>query len=59
VRSLLLAEWELAYRRGDVMQASLAIVGGFFGLVAFLSIFEWRWRSAPWSCSQIGPTRSS
>jgi hypothetical protein len=25
------------------MQASLAIIGGFFGVVAFLSTFEWRW----------------
>ncbi len=33
----LLAEWKLAYKRGYMMQASLAIVGGLFGLVAFLS----------------------
>ena len=26
-----------------MMQASLAIVGGFFGVVAFFSTFEWRW----------------
>jgi hypothetical protein len=39
----LIAEWKLAYKRGYVMQASLAIVGGFFGFVAFLSTFEWRW----------------
>jgi anthrone oxygenase-like protein len=26
-----------------MMQASLAIVGGFFGLVAFFGTFEWRW----------------
>ena len=32
-----LAEWKPAYKRGYVMQASLAIVGGFFGLVACLS----------------------
>jgi hypothetical protein len=25
------------------MQVSLAVVGGFFGVVAFFSIFEWRW----------------
>src|SRR5712692_7512864 len=39
----LLAEWKPAYRRGYMMQASLAIVGGLFGLVAFLSTLDWRW----------------
>ncbi len=39
----LLAEWKLAYRRGYIMQASLAIVGGFFGLIAYLSALDWRW----------------
>ena len=39
----LLAEWKLSYRRGYVMQASLAIVGGFFGLVTYLSTLDWRW----------------
>ena len=39
----LLAEWKLAYKRGYMMQASLAIVGGIFGLVAFLSTLDWRW----------------
>ena len=39
----LLAEWKLAYKRGYIMQASLAIVGGFFGLVAYLSTLDWRW----------------
>ena len=38
----LLAEWKPAYKRGYMMQASLAIVGGLFGLVAYLSTFEWR-----------------
>ena len=31
------------YRRGYMMQASLVVVGGFFGAVAFFSTFEWRW----------------
>src|SRR3984893_12648601 len=39
----LLAEWKLAYKRGYMMQASLVIVGGLFGLVAFLSTLDWRW----------------
>src|SRR6266446_495409 len=39
----LLAEWKLAYKRGYIMQASLAIVGGLFGLVAYLSTLDWHW----------------
>jgi hypothetical protein len=39
----LLAEWKLAYKRGYTMQASLAIVGGFFGLVALFAALDWRW----------------
>src|ERR1700693_5680697 len=39
----LLAEWKVAYKRGYMMQASLAIVGGLFGLVAFLSTLDPRW----------------
>ena len=39
----LLAEWKPAYQRGYMMQASLAIIGGLFGLVAFLSTLDWRW----------------
>ena len=34
----LLAEWKLAYKRGYMMQASLAVVGGVFGLVACFTI---------------------
>jgi hypothetical protein len=41
--SSLLVEWKLAYRRGYMMQASLAIVGGFFGVIAFFSTFQWHW----------------
>ena len=39
----LLAEWKPSYKRGYVTQASLAVVGGLFGLVAFLSTLDWRW----------------
>jgi hypothetical protein len=39
----LLVEWKLAYKRGYMMQASLAVAGGVFGLAAFLSTFGWRW----------------
>ena len=41
-RSLLI-EWKPAYKRGYIMQASLAIAGGIFGLVAYLAAFDWRW----------------
>ena len=41
--SSLLVEWKLAYRRGYMMQASLATIGGFFGVVAFFTTFQWRW----------------
>jgi hypothetical protein len=41
--SSLLVEWKLAYRRGYMMQASLVVIGGFFGVVAFFSTFQWRW----------------
>jgi hypothetical protein len=36
----LVAEWKPSYRRGYVMQASLAIVGGLFGLLAYLSALD-------------------
>jgi hypothetical protein len=39
----LLAEWKPAYKRGYAMQASLAILGGAFGLVAYSSALDWRW----------------
>jgi Domain of unknown function (DUF1772) len=39
----LLAEWKLAYTRGYMMQASLVVVGGVSGLVAFLTGLDWRW----------------
>jgi hypothetical protein len=55
----LLAEWKLAYKRGYMMQASLAVVGGVLGVVAYFSTLDWHWLLGPWSCSQIGPTRSS
>jgi hypothetical protein len=38
----LLAEWQPAYRRGYLMQASLVVVGGLLGLGAFLGALDWR-----------------
>src|SRR5215467_10432973 len=37
------AEWKLAHTRGYMMQASLVVVGGVLGLIAFLSGLDWRW----------------
>ena len=39
----LLVEWKLAYKRGYMMQASLAVVGGVLGLAAYFGAFDWRW----------------
>ena len=39
----LLAEWKPAYKRGYMMQASLAVVGGLFGFVAYFNALDWRW----------------
>ena len=39
----LLAEWKPAYKRGYIMQASLAVVGGVLRLVAYFSALDWRW----------------
>jgi hypothetical protein len=39
----LLTQWKPAYKRGFAMQASLAIVGGLFGLVAWWQTSDWRW----------------
>jgi hypothetical protein len=39
----LLAEWKPAYKRGHMMQASLAVVGGLFGFVAYFNELDWHW----------------
>src|ERR1700680_2577991 len=39
----LLAEWKLAYKRGDAMQGSHVVVGAVLALVACFSTLDWRW----------------
>lgn len=39
----LLTEWQPSYERGALMQASLAIIAGVFGVLAFFFTYDWRW----------------
>lgn len=37
----LLTEWKTSYKRGFAMQASLVIISGILGLIAFASTWKW------------------
>ena len=39
----LLALWQPAYKRGLVMQASLAVVGFVLGMIAWFQLGGWQW----------------
>ncbi len=39
----LLKQWQPSYKRGFTMQASLAVIGGLFGLYTWYVINDWRW----------------
>ena len=39
----MLAQWKPSYRRGFAMQATLAVVAGAFGIIAYLGDPDWRW----------------
>jgi hypothetical protein len=62
----MLAEWKPSYKRGLLMQASLAVVGGLLGIGAWIAASDRRWlfgaalllANVPYTLLAIKPTNN-
>lgn len=55
----LLAQWKPSYKRGFVMQASLAVISGLLGLAAWWTDYDPLWLVGSLTSWQTGRIRSS
>ena len=65
--SPLLAQWKVSFGIGFILQGSLAIVSGLFGLAAWKACRDWRWGAGgllmlanwPWTLIIIAPLNAA